>query len=474
MEEQKRKTPKKIRDLKVKNLCAQNIRSKNIKTDNLVADNTTTKNLKVSNIILNGRDMSCILNSPPIEDENGSFDPKDNNGNPIRNPKINEVVYNALLCNANAELEALRERLTEGRAIIHEFEQENSCAQCGPTGPVEINIYGYITQPLVSIKLCNSDEITDVGNTGSTGSTGSSSETQLQTLQKMFYNLEIDYDVRVANSTQPRVVSVLCHLAYIDPENITDSGGATGLCSIPQGNCGAPVCGPVYIEEILIGNKQFTPTIDPLYGEMFSGTVALDSTLVNIVANAMPDPNNTAAVQLVFFVEEGLTVWESDNNRIKCNGKSCKDTPVTSEKVFFEQAGCQNEGTMHLTPCFRRVDGGVKLWTCVDDIDPNFEFEILPEKQVKFTNTTARYKGRPADYAWDFGDGQTLQNNQDQPVFTHTYAEPGQYNVVLNAHYSELNGVHCPRVRTVTKTVVVPALSKVSKMFAKIFPNKFK
>ena len=114
---QKKGDRKKVRDLKVKNLCVQNVNAKNI-----VAENTTTENLNVNSIILNGRDITCELSGPVIEDHNTGLDPVDEEGRPLRNPNINEAVFNALLCNAQLELVAAQERIAEGRAIIQQFE----------------------------------------------------------------------------------------------------------------------------------------------------------------------------------------------------------------------------------------------------------------------------------------------------------------------------------------------------------------
>jgi hypothetical protein len=430
---------KKFRDLKVKNLCAQNIRSENIETENIRAKNstaetTTTTNLNVSNIILNGRDITCSLKSSPLEDKNQQLDLLDKNGNPIRNPKVNEVVFNALLCNANAELQALRERFTEGRQYIREFENDHSCSTCGNTGDVELSIYGYITQPLVSIKNC--------GGTGNTGP--NAHHEQLQVVQKMFYNLEVDYDVRVAKSTQPRIVSVLCQLAYIDPQDVTASTGATGLCSIAQGDCGVPNCGPVYVEEIVIGNKQFTPTIDPLYGEMFAGTVPIDSRLVDTAATAMPDPNNTAAVQLVFFVEEGLTIWSAEDARGDDTPSQAKDSKSTTETVPFNPATCsQNE-----TPCY--LAGSTISGSCVKKIMPSFNYQVVGDTlTVSFTNTST-LPGFLVKYVWIFGDGTTLESAEK--IVKHTYKNLGVYDVFLTAEYKPNTSV-CPGRESATEII---------------------
>ena len=251
----------------------KDLRSKNICVDKLNAKETNIDNLKV--VSINGRNVKCDEQDIGSEIENNNFDTLVN-GQPIKDPRINQDVFDVLLANAAAEYKSLQERLTLGREIIQQFERDKSCNTCGETGGVPLSIYGYITKPLISEKTC--------GFPGGTGPNVFSSE--ILAVQKMFYNLEVDYDVLVAQSVQPRVISILCHLAYMDPVDNT----------------------PI-IQEIVIGNKQFLPTVDPVYGEMFSGSIPLNSDLVKEAATAMPNTNNCAAVQIVFYIEEGITIW---------------------------------------------------------------------------------------------------------------------------------------------------------------------
>jgi hypothetical protein len=411
--------------LKVRNLCAKNLCAKNI-----TAENTTTENLAVNAIILNGTDITCELSGPAVEDRNLALDLVDKEGRPLRNPQINGAVFNSLLCNAQLELVASQERIAEGRALIQQFESENSCSQCGYTGGVPMSIYGYITRPLLTVRQC--------GFTGGTGPTAPRKNTEV--VQRMSYNLEVDYDVTVAKSTQARVCTVLCQLAYMDPNDKTGFTGPTGPCSGPTGNCGLPICSPVFVEEIVIGNKQFYPTLDVLYGEMFSGDVYIDSSLAELAATAMPDPNNSAAIQLVFFVEEGLSIWSEENSRGDGAPPLAKDTPGNAAYVRFQDPRCP-------TGKVACVDNTIyKDVGCIDIVVPAFTFAIvpsLPYLTVQFTNgTTGDNRGpipEPIRYEWKFGDGSTSTDVNP----SHTYKDKGTYNVLLSAEYFNGGAISC-------------------------------
>jgi hypothetical protein len=408
----------KAKSLKAKNICTKNIRAQNTKTDTL----------EVQSVILNGKDITCQLSQPPIEDHNAHLDLVDDQGKPLRPPRVNEAVFNALLCNAELELQALQERAARGRAVIQQFEETNHCSQCGFTGGVPMSIYGYITKPLLSVKQC-----------GITGSTGASSG--LTAIQRMSYNLEVEYDVTVAQSTQARLCTVLCHLAFMEPFGNT---GPVNTCSGATGDCGAPQCGPIFVQEIVIGNKQFYPTIDDLYGEMFSGDTYIDSDLIDLAIAEMPDPNNSAAVQLVFFVEEGLSIWSSENARLTDSGITNAKANAGSVEIAAK-ASCPGD----LVGCARN---GAPI--CIQKITPsfNYSFPVFPPLTVNFENTSTGAPGEQIAYSWDFGDGTTVYN-PPAPI-SHTYAVANTYTVTLYGVYSVLFCVAAASVNTSQQVTV--------------------
>ena len=359
---------KKFSGIKVKDLCA-----KNICTDNIKAKDTTVTNLNVT--FINGKNVKCEDDQSGTSIQREAFD-RMNDGIPIKPARVNQAVYDALLANANEEYENLQERLTRGREIIQKFEKDKSCNICGDTGAVPLTVYGYITEPLLSEKVC--------GFTGGTGPNGYSS--QLLAVQKMFYNLEVDYDVLVAQSVQPRIISILCHLAFIDPFDNTP-----------------------YLEEIIIGNKQFSPTVDPLYGEMFSGTIPLDSDLVAEAISAMPDVNNCAAVQLVFYIEEGITIWTQ------------KETPADGIETFKRRLPSAN------FPSYSELTNPPGTNPCNISVDFKIDANALTVRFSLFAVNLDKANG----FMWDFGDGNT--STQSDP--THTYAEANNYNVTLSLTY---------------------------------------
>jgi hypothetical protein len=380
------------KNLKVKNFCAKNGRIASLNTDS---------------IVLNGKDITCSLEgSTPVEDLTKGFDKTDAEGNPVRNPKVNAEVFAALLESADIELIALRERLQNGREYIREFERVNSCAVCGPSPDVPVNIYGYITQPILTVENCKNSQ-------------------ELKLLQRMYYNLEVDYDVRAAQSTEPRVVSILCQLAYIDGPEIR-------------------------VEELLLGTKQFVPTVDPLYGEIFNGTVPIDSYLAEVAARAMPDPNNTAAVQLVFYVEEGLSIWTPDttiHGIIFRDGGNSGNTnqPGAATVVNFTPRTCDNPDDIL---CYDTADSN-NVVPCRAKVNPSFTFTV-DGKTVTFTNTTE--SDFALNYTWNFGDGG---GGSEEVSPTYTYQASGTYQVILSVAYAPDGTVLCPGVQTATDSVTV-------------------
>jgi hypothetical protein len=56
------------------------------------------------------------------------------------------------------------------------------------------------------------------------------------------------------------------------------------------------------------GNRQFGPTLDTQFGEKYTGTVIIPTTIVRAMIEAMPDANNTGCIQMVIYKEEGVEI----------------------------------------------------------------------------------------------------------------------------------------------------------------------
>ena len=65
------------------------------------------------------------------------------------------------------------------------------------------------------------------------------------------------------------------------------------------------------LREIDLGIRQFNPSLAAVLGEQFSANLILPSALMERVIAAMPPiiPNNSAAVQLVVYVEDGIQIF---------------------------------------------------------------------------------------------------------------------------------------------------------------------
>jgi len=298
----------KIKNLKSKRICARKIKAKvaEIKIadiDCLVANDAEITNLNVDNITIGGQSFNaCSMNVPTIHNEAAQFVPFGSTGP----TGVNPIVYDCLLQNALVERDDLRDRLEAGREIIAEFLSNYPCPQTcppGTTGPVELEIYGTKTIPLFTQFRC----IVPNGPTGPTGATGTVGETLNIVPTNVTFNLDVDYQIEIAESIDPRVVSVLVQIGWIGP---TGGTGPTGGCTGTTEN--------VIIETVYIGNKQIVPTLDIEYGENFASSVLIPSDVMAIAMAAMPDPSNTGAIQVVVFKEKGVCIWSATDDGFEC------------------------------------------------------------------------------------------------------------------------------------------------------------
>lgn len=316
---------------RVKNLKTKRVRVQNLKTctsrmqtaEINLADIHSAKindaeiaNLDIQNITLNGKSLKCILNQTPVKTHNATFLPLD-----APAPKnVNQIVYDALIQNALADAESLQERIFEGRTFIKKYLDRYPCPpSCPPIScsPVPLDIYGALTQPVFRRIYCDTLET----NNGQSFIPANPNDYLTQLTTAVNFNLQVDYLLEEAEAVDARVVSVLVQLGYIDPESPPDD---------PQ----------VVITEVFIANKQFYPTLDIEYGENFANTINLPSNLLATAAFAMPDPNNTAAIQMVIYKEKGLCIWKAVGDGFECrDGGSSTDNP---------EAHVQ---TQHFLPC---------------------------------------------------------------------------------------------------------------------------
>lgn len=291
----------KIRKLKVKNLCALDASLKNVKINNLTLespldklnvtnlkiDNTlTAENIVVNNLqatLLNGKEIGCEETFKNINSELITDNPLEY---PI-NSGFNKKVWDNLVLHTLGQRDQLATRLQCGRLQEKLIQDSFGCVVCPPnelancfptceegTGicpcPTEVgvcpsvplHIFGIKSVSPINIKTC-----------------GASLESQTsQLISTISYNLDV---TNVTGTLATRVVTILVHVGYLDKNNNF-----------------------VY-EQIDFGNRQFGPTLDTAYGEKYTGTVVLDTSLMT---NIVTPPNTGAIVQLVIFSENGVAI----------------------------------------------------------------------------------------------------------------------------------------------------------------------
>jgi hypothetical protein len=370
---------KKIKHLKVKNLCVENSKEKNVEITNLKATNTNVTNFSIGGINLN-----CFLQQPTTENIVYGIETTFGPTGPVKPKNVDQRVWDCLISNSLFELNdpsnGLQARVNKGRLDIANYtylpaiftgmiegnlltveiqsgelskgrviqgngvipgtkiisqedinvfvvnftqnvaEEEMSspprCPQPCPfeiDAPKEIEIYGYQTLPIFTQSTC--------GGTGVTGTTGTTGGTVFNSFVKnMDFNLDVYYQLAVAESTEARLVSVLCQVGYIDPLGPTGCGF---VCDSDEN---------VVLHTVYIGNKQFYPTLDVEYGENYAVSIPVPSVVIDAAVKAMPDPNNTGAVQLVFYKEPGICIWSPIGDcNFECReggeGKDSKPNP---------------------------------------------------------------------------------------------------------------------------------------------------
>lgn len=315
------------RDLKAKNakFCIADVESLTAKNADFV--NVDVKDIDAEQIFLNGKDLNCLLNRPASSSAAFGFDASGPTGAPgcehfslgacpIKPANVNQAVWDCLIENAINEgfgPDGFQKRIQDGRDFIRTYLANRGCPEScppGPTGPVPLEIYGTKTIPVFRRVAA---PCTAVGSTGPfCGATGPAG-TQNNMITSINYNLDIVYKLEETDSVDARVVSVLVQVGYIGPT------GSVGDCTGSSEN--------VIIETIFIGNKQYYPTLDITYGENYTASISIPSSIIYAAMNAMPDPCNTGAIQLVVYKEEGICIWRTGDT---CREEETGNSLVTS------------------------------------------------------------------------------------------------------------------------------------------------
>lgn len=134
---------------------------------------------------------------------------------------------------------------------------------------IPIRILALETYPITQLVCCS----------GCDGTEGQA-VFQQQLLSSVSYNLDVIND---APTLGTRVVAVLAQAGYFDAS------------------------GDLQIDQIDFANRQFGPTLDTLYGEKFAANILLPSDYINGILAQNP-LNQTAAVQIVIYVEQGVGI----------------------------------------------------------------------------------------------------------------------------------------------------------------------
>lgn len=319
---------KKIKKLKVKDLCVEDIRGKvaDFKiadVESLESKNAEIFNCDVTNLYLNGLNVNCLITSPSSINNISLFDPNippcdpcesQCVWNPVKPDNVDELVFECLVNAAKLELvvnpeqgDTIASRINSGRTKFNNFVKNCPIYPCIPMKLNSLQIYASKSLPIYTINKCEftpPDFETEHDYSQNINAT-------VSYVSSLFYDLDIVYDVDVVGSVEPLVVSVVCRIGYIDPEN-------------PE---------TVIIYQLDIGNYQFTPTLDDTYGVKCSGTVSVPSELIQEAALKMPDSKKTGCVQLVIYKETGLSIW---------NSEGCRNFPV---RCFKGDPKCQNPPT---------------------------------------------------------------------------------------------------------------------------------
>src|SRR5581483_3495292 len=190
--------------------------------------------------------------------------------------------------------------------------------------------------PVSQLQVClGSSGSCGCSSKGASGNTGSVLQ---NTVGNMAHSLQVLYDLIALQSREPRLVTVMAQIAYID-QNTTcnDCIGCTGTSGEN-----------IFVKQLFLGSKQFLPSVNTISGEVFNGNIQISSQDIYNALAAMPNYLDSAAVQLVVYIEDGLQILNSNVTR---GGSTPSDAPTSWQLTPI--SSCANSKQVvcsHATP----------------------------------------------------------------------------------------------------------------------------
>ena len=244
--------------------------------------------------------------------------------------------------------QGLRARLQCGREFINSFLACKNCPRPCPSCPEDPTSTEPCPVPMFISAIQTLPVFTLSPSCGPTGSVGNR-----QLLLAVNYDINVNYELEIAESTDARVVSVLCQVGYVN------------------------FAGEMVIQIIDIGNKQFYPTLDVCHGEKYTGQINIPTAIIQEAVNAMPDVNDTGAVQLVIYKEKGvnITIGDSCENQTPSGFRGfniLSDFPGSFTSMVADEPNVQRfTATTTIDPTSGTVGTSVTIQYFVTDATPN-------------------------------------------------------------------------------------------------------
>ena len=319
----------------IKDLCTSSIQTKTLKTKNLIATNIQT-------VTINGKLPDC---QSSLENFSSNIDEVQYvNGLPIQpsnDGRFNQVVLDNLWQETLFYQKVIQDDINCGRLRNRLIENLNGCTVCPPTSECNITgwakVIGSITGDILTIQTViegsvelfqqvvapgvlpettiisvegNQYRLNQAQNLPSTtiwlipdcpvstcppvplriygvetvppGVWDSVCKTN-QALSTLAYNLDV---INRSTDLSTKVVTTLIQVGWVNSEN------------------------NFVTRQINLSNRQFSPSLAAVFGEKYSETTLLPTSLIEEMIAAMPPiVANNAAVQLVVYIEEGIQIF---------------------------------------------------------------------------------------------------------------------------------------------------------------------